>query len=43
MKPLAPAEWQRELFIHILGQPLDRGQDVSYDPDSLEAIRIIQE
>lgn len=43
LRPRTPAGWQRELFIHILGQPLDRGQEVSYDSDSLEAIRIIQE
>ena len=38
-----PAQWQEELFVHILRQPLDRGQQVTYDSDSLKAIRIIQE
>lgn len=43
LRPRTPVGWQTELFVHILGQPLDRGQDVSYHSDSLEAIRIIQE
>ena len=38
-----PDDWKEELFVHILAQSLDQGQKVTYDSDSLEAIRIIQE
>ncbi|GHC67260.1 hypothetical protein [Roseibacillus persicicus] len=39
----SPDEWKEELFVHILKQPLDQGQEVTYDSDSLKAIRIIQD
>jgi hypothetical protein len=38
-----PDHWKTELFEHILKQPLDQGQQGTYDSDSLKAIRIIQE
>ena len=34
-------DWMKELFPHILQQPLDRGGEYTYDSSSLEAIRII--
>lgn len=40
---LIPDRWKEELFVHILQQSLDEGEEVIYDSDSLKAIRIIQQ